>query len=228
MTPAITIRHLSTQFGVRSFVYDFALDGPQIVAVTGPSGSGKSTLFHLIAGFEAPRAGTILLNGLDMAGVSPGKRPLTYIFQDHNLFAHLDVRKNVALGLSPSLRLSPRDDADVGEALAKVGLSGFERRMPEALSGGERQRVAFARALVRKRPFLLLDEAFGSLDEELRADMGELLKRLQAESGMMVLMISHDRREVVRLASRVIEVSDGSNVYCGETAAWAALEKNSP
>lgn len=218
MTPTITLKHVSTRFGERSFVYDFALEGSKIVAVTGPSGSGKSTLFHLIAGFEPARSGTIMLNGVDMADVSPGKRPLTYIFQDHNLFAHLDVSKNVALGLSPSLKLTPRDDLDVSEALAKVGLSGFEKRLPQALSGGERQRVAFARALVRKRPFLLLDEAFASLDEELRADMGELLKRLQAESGMMVLMISHDRREVVRLASRVIEVSDGRNVYCGDTA----------
>lgn len=220
MTPSIALIEVSTRLGDRRFHYDFAVEGPQIVAVTGPSGSGKSTLFHLIAGFEVASSGSIRLNGIDMAGMAVGKRPLTYIFQDHNLFAHLDVWANVALGLSPSLSLRPQQKEEISAALAKVGLAGFEKRMPQALSGGERQRVAFARALVRKRPLLLLDEAFASLDEELRADMGELLKRLQVENGMMVLMISHDRREVVRLADRVVEIEDGRNVYCGDIAGW--------
>lgn len=220
MTPSVALIEVSTRLGARDFHYDFAIEGPQIVAVTGPSGSGKSTLFHLIAGFEATSSGSIRLNGNDMAGMAAGKRPLTYIFQDHNLFAHLNVWANVALGLSPSLSPGPQAQAAIGAALSKVGLAGFEKRMPQALSGGERQRVAFARALVRKRPLLLLDEAFASLDEELRADMGDLLKRLQVENGMMVLMISHDRREVVRLADRVIEIEDGRNVYCGDIAGW--------
>ena len=227
MTPEIRLEGVSTRLGDRVFHYDLALKGPQIVAVTGPSGSGKSTLLNVVAGFETPKRGVVSLNGADMVGVSPGKRPLTYIFQDHNLFAHLDVRTNVALGLSPSLRLTPEDARKVSESLGRVGLAGFELRMPSALSGGERQRVAFARALVRRRPILLLDEAFASLDEGLRMEMGDLLRRLQAENGMLVLIISHDRREVVRLADRVVEIADGRNVYCGDTATWQASGKNS-
>jgi thiamine transport system ATP-binding protein len=220
MTPTILLANLSTRLGNRNFRYELALEGSQIVAVTGASGSGKSTLFHLIAGFEPPTAGTILLNGVDVATMAPGKRPLSYIFQDHNLFAHLDVGTNVALGLRPSMKLSCEDRSAVGEALADVGLAGFEKRMPQSLSGGERQRVAFARTLVRKRPFLLLDEAFASLDEGLREEMGVLLMRLQSQNAMMVLMASHDRREVVRLARRVVEIEDGRVVYCGETTDW--------
>lgn len=227
MKPRISLNQVATRLGGRDYRYDFALEGPQIVAISGASGSGKSTLLNLIAGFEQAMSGAVLMDGADVTGVPPGKRPLTYIFQDHNLFAHLDVRANVALGLSSSLRLSEQEEHRVSEALAHVDLAGFDNRMPQSLSGGERQRVAFARALVRKRPFLLLDEAFASLDPSLRVEMGELLRRLQLENDMLVLMISHDRREVVRLADRVIEIADGRNVYCGETASWPALEENS-
>jgi thiamine transport system ATP-binding protein len=152
--------------------------------------------------------------------MAPGERPLTYIFQDHNLFAHLDVATNVAIGLSPRLKLSAADRDSVEAALAKVGLSGFGRRMPQALSGGERQRVAFARALVRRRPLLLLDEPFASLDERLRADMGGLLTELAATSDVMVLMISHDSHEIARLAGRVVVVGDGTIRFSGATDEW--------
>jgi thiamine transport system ATP-binding protein len=160
------------------------------------------------------------MNGVDVASLPPGKRPLTYIFQDHNLFAHLDVFTNVALGVSPSLRPTESDRRRIADALDDVGLGGFGKRMTQQLSGGERQRVAFARALVRKRPFLLLDEAFASLDQALRQSLGDLLLRLQRENAMMVLMISHDRDEILRLAGRVIEIRNGRNVFAGETRLW--------
>jgi thiamine transport system ATP-binding protein len=166
------------------------------------------------------------MDGADVAALPPGKRPLTVIFQDHNLFAHLDVFTNVALGLSPSLRLTDIDRKQISEALADVGLAGFEKRMTQQLSGGERQRVAFARALVRKRPFLLLDEAFASLDEALRLAMGELLLRLQKQGEMMVLMISHERGEIVRLADRVVEIRSGRNVFAGDVAVWNEIAKS--
>lgn len=153
--PSLHLEHVEKSLGQKRFIYDLALEGAGIVAVTGASGSGKSTLFHLIAGFEPPDRGRILLDGFDVADLAPGERPLTYIFQDHNLFAHLDVATNVAIGISPRLKLSPADWAEVSDSLLKVGLAGFEKRMPQALSGGERQRVAFARALVRHRPLLL-------------------------------------------------------------------------
>jgi thiamine transport system ATP-binding protein len=220
MEPQLRVEHVTTAFGATPFNYDFALSGAGIVAVTGPSGAGKSTLFHLIAGFERPQAGRIVLNGVDVTDVDPGKRPLSYIFQDHNLFAHLDVFTNVALGISPSLRLGAEDRAEVSNALAEVGLAGFESRMPQSLSGGERQRAAFARALIRKRPFLLMDEPFASLDQSLRGEMAILLQRLQLKSGMMVLMITHDPKEIDQLADRVIEIRSGRSVYCGTVANW--------
>ena len=224
--PTLRIDNVTKVLGDRQFAYGLDLEGGGIVAVTGPSGSGKSTLFHLIAGFEAPDAGRILMDGADVAGLAPGERPLTYIFQDHNLFAHLDVAANVALGISPRLKLSVADDEAVAEALAKVGLSGFGTRMPQALSGGERQRAAFARALVRRRPFLLLDEPFASLDEALRRDMGDLLLELQAATGIMVLMISHDSGEIGRLARRVVEIEAGRAVFSGRAGDWAGRRRD--
>jgi thiamine transport system ATP-binding protein len=225
MIPELYLKAVETRLGQQHFHYDIALTGPGIVAISGPSGAGKSTLFHLIAGFEAPQSGRIIMNGVDVAALPPGKRPLTYIFQDHNLFAHLDVFTNVALGISPSLKLTTADRAGIAEALDNVGLGGFEKRMTQQLSGGERQRVAFARALVRRRPFLLLDEAFASLDEALRLSLGDLLLRLQRDNHMMVLMISHDRSEILRLADRVVEIRNGRNAFAGNVAAWKEFAK---
>lgn len=224
--PSIRIDHVEKSLGQKRFTYDLDLDGGGIVAVTGASGSGKSTLFHLIAGFETPDSGRILLDGAEMAGLGPGERPLTYIFQDHNLFAHLDVATNVGIGISPLLRLSPADRAEISDSLSKVGLAGFEKRMPQALSGGERQRVAFARALVRRRPLLLLDEPFASLDEGLRSDMGDLLAQLQRTTGILVLVISHDAREIARLAGRVVAIDAGSIVFSGTAEEWTRFRKD--
>jgi thiamine transport system ATP-binding protein len=225
MTPEVTLKDVSIGYEGRRFIYDLDLSGSGIVAVTGPSGAGKSTMFHLIAGFVASEGGLILLDGADMSGRSPGERPLTYIFQDHNLFAHLDVETNVALGISPRLKLTSDQRAEIGEALGKVGLPGFEKRMPQALSGGERQRVAFARALVRHRPLLLLDEPFASLDEELRIAMGNLVEELARETGMMVIMISHDNREIARIADRVVEIREGRIGFSGTRDGWLARQE---
>jgi thiamine transport system ATP-binding protein len=224
--PSLRLDRVGKTLGQNHFTYDLDLEGGGIVAVTGPSGSGKSTLFHLIAGFETPDSGRIMMEGADVASLGPGERPLTYIFQDHNLFAHLDVATNVAIGISPRLKLSPADWAAVSDSLGKVGLSGFEKRMPQALSGGERQRVAFARALVRHRPLLLLDEPFASLDESLRHDMGDLLLELQRTTGIMVLVISHDSQEIGRLAERVVGIDAGKIVFSGPSEAWVRLRKD--
>ena len=224
--PSIRLDHVQKTLGQKRFAYGLDLEGGGIVAVTGASGSGKSTLFHLIAGFETPDSGRIVMDGADVATLGPGERPLTYIFQDHNLFAHLDVATNVAIGISPRLKLSAADRAEVSESLAKVGLAGFEKRMPQALSGGERQRVAFARALVRHRPFLLLDEPFASLDEGLRRDMGDLLTELQRTTGIMVLMISHDSQEIGRLSRRVVVIDAGKIIFSGTSEEWVRLRKD--
>lgn len=205
----IRLEDVRLRLGERDFLFDGVFPVGRITAVTGASGAGKSTLFNLISGFETPQAGRIWLGGRDVTGLAPAERPVSLIFQDNNLFAHLDLFTNVGLGISPSMRLTAADRARVGDALARVGLSGFEKRRPGSLSGGERQRVAFARALVRDRPYLLLDEPFAALDPDLRRAMADLLKDLQAETGKTVLMISHDRAEVELIAHAIVPIVDG-------------------
>src|SRR5690606_13784007 len=123
--------------------------------------------------------------------LAPARRPVSMVFQENNLFAHLSVEANVGLGRSPALKLAADDRRQVSEALARTGLSGKEKRLPAELSGGERQRVALSRALVRERPVLLLDEPFASLGPALRREMLDLVRDLQAERGMTILMVSH-------------------------------------
>ncbi len=179
------------------------------VAVTGPSGAGKSTLLALIAGFEPPLSGTITLDGRDMAGVAPERRPVSIIFQDYNTFAHLDLWKNVALGISPTLKLDAPERARVDEALNQVELGPLANRLPGDISGGERQRVAIARALVRDRPILLLDEAFASLGPAMRRDMLDLVRSLHNERGLTVLMVTHHPEDVRYAADTVVFVHGG-------------------
>lgn len=217
----LSVDDLAISFGARDFRYHLHLEGPGVVAVTGPSGAGKSTLFHLLAGFETPTGGKVTLNGRDITGEPPGRRPLTYVFQEHNLFAHLSLFDNVALGVSPALELDAAARNEVSRALESVGLAGFERRKPADLSGGEKQRVAFARALLRKRPLLLLDEPFASLDEALRRDMGALVRSMQQSAPAIVMMITHDRSEIMRIADRVVVVEHGAVSFSGPAAEWA-------
>ena len=192
------------------------------VAVIGPSGAGKTTLLNLIAGFERPAGGSIRLDGRDVAGVPPAARPVTTLFQEHNLFAHLTVARNVGLGLHPGLRLTPAQHEQVAAALAVVGLAGLGGRLPRQLSGGERRRVALARSVVRDRKILLLDEPFAALDPALREEMVALVDRLRRERGLTVLLVSHLLDEVAEHADRAVFVSDGRILADGEPAALLA------
>lgn len=198
--------------GMQVFRFDLFLDRP-LTLIAGASGSGKTTLLNLVAGFEKPSAGRILLDGTNVSALHPAERPVSLVFQDNNLFAHLDVLTNISLGISPSLALTPGDLERIFQAMNRTGLSGYEKRLPESLSGGERQRAAFARALVRNRPFLLLDEPFAALDPALRQSMGELLRELQSETGIMVLMVSHLPEEVERLGDHVVFIDKGEVVF---------------
>ena len=185
---------------------DIEIPGPGITAVIGPSGSGKSTLLMALAGFVPVIAGRILVDGVAVEQMDPARRPVSMLFQDHNLFAHLDVETNVAIGLRPDLRLTEAQRRAVAEALASVGLEGLATRKPGALSDGQHQRVASARALLRDRPVLLLDEAFGALGPGLRADMLALVQRVAHERGLTVLMVTHAPEDARAIAQHVVFV----------------------
>ncbi len=179
------------------------------VAVIGPSGAGKSTLLLAIAGFVPVADGHIFVSGQDQSTLSPGNRPLSMLFQDQNLFPHLNVMQNLGLGLDPSLRLSTDQKTQVLQVLTKVGLVGMELRKPATLSGGQQSRVALARALLRARPLLLLDEPFAALGPALKAEMLKLVAQLAGETSATVLMVTHDPQDAKQFADETILVADG-------------------
>lgn len=214
----IRLEHVVFRYQDMRMDFDAEIPGGCFLAIIGPSGGGKSTLLNLIAGFETPETGRILIGGADMASLSPGARPVSMIFQDNNVFAHLDVWHNVAIGVAPSLRLSVEQKAAVEEALTKVGLGSLARRKPAEISGGERQRVAVARALVRDKPVLLLDEPFAALGPALRRDMLDLVKALQQERKLTVVMVSHQPEDAVHAATHTAFLQDGHIVALKPTA----------
>jgi len=177
------------------------------VAVIGPSGAGKSTLLMAVAGFFVPAAGRVLWDGQDLAGRAPGDRPLSILFQDQNLFPHLTLAQNLGLGLRADLRLDAGQRARVEEVLQRVGLAGMGARKPAQLSGGQVGRAALARALLRERPLLLLDEPFAALGPALKAEMLDLVAELA--DGATVLMVTHDPADARRFADQTILVADG-------------------
>jgi thiamine transport system ATP-binding protein len=202
--------------------FDLKVEQGEVMAVIGPSGAGKSTLLALIGGFETAQAGRILIDGVDITPLAPDARPVTTLFQDHNLFAHLSVVQNVGLGLHPGLRLSAAEREQVAWALGEVGLTGFEDRLPGQLSGGERQRVAIARCILRKRPVLMLDEAFAALGPALRREMLQLVLSLKVQNGLTVLMVTHDPADAAFAAGSTSFIAAGQVVLSGPTAAVLA------
>lgn len=188
---------------------DFAFEAGARVAVIGPSGSGKSTLLGMVAGFVPLSAGRILWQGQDLAGMAPGARPVSILFQDQNLFPHLSVAENVGLGLRPDLRLSRTEHAAVAQALQEVGLQDMAARRPAQLSGGQQSRVALARVALRARPVLLLDEAFAALGPALKSDMLALLARIADRNGATVLMVTHDPDDARAFACQTVAVIAG-------------------
>ena len=213
----ISLDGVAFSYGDMAMHFDLAVEASDIVAVMGPSGSGKSTLLNLLAGFERPSAGRILIGGADATRLPPAARPVSMVFQENNLFAHLDVAQNVGLGRSPSLKLTQSDRADIAAALARTGLAGKEKRRPAELSGGERQRVALSRVLVRDRPVLLLDEPFASLGPALRREMLDLLRDLHAERAMTILIVTHHPDDARAIARRIAFIEAGRVVALAPT-----------
>ena len=198
--------------------FDLQVEKGEFLGIIGPSGSGKSTLLNLIAGFEVPESGRVLIADNDVTALPPASRPVSMIFQDNNSFAHLDVWANVALGVSPSLNLDADERRRIDDALHATGLADFAQRMPGELSGGERQRIAIARALVRDKPVLLLDEPFTALGPRLRQDMLDLVVGLHKARGLTTLMVSHHPEDARRAADRTAFIAHGRILAIAPTA----------
>jgi len=205
----IEIEGLDVPRGRFSLHADLTVGPGEVCAVIGPSGAGKSTLLEAIAGFAAPAAGTIRVGGREVQAAPPSDRPATLLFQEHNLFPHLDLTRNLGLGLRGGLSLSGDDRAAIDAALAETGLGGMGDRRPDELSGGQRRRAALARALLRDRPVLLLDEPFEGLGPALRVDLGELIAAKTAERGLCTLLVTHEPQDARRIARRVAPCLDG-------------------
>ncbi|BBS35769.1 thiamine ABC transporter ATP-binding protein ThiQ [Enterobacter sp. LM3] len=191
----------------------------EMIAILGPSGAGKSTLLNLIAGFLQPASGSILIENGDHSHTPPAKRPVSMLFQENNLFTHLTVRQNIALGMDPGLKLNDAQRQKLEIIAAQMGITDLIDRLPGELSGGQRQRVALARCLVREQPILLLDEPFSALDPALRQEMLSLVKDVCQRQQLTMLMVSHSIEDAARIAPRSVVIADGRIAWDGETEA---------
>nr|WP_246538415.1 thiamine ABC transporter ATP-binding protein ThiQ [Nissabacter archeti] len=217
--PILTLDKLTYLYHHLPMRFDLAVQPGERVAVLGPSGAGKSTLLSLIAGFLPASSGTLQIAGADHRDTPPAKRPVSMLFQENNLFAHLTVRQNLGLGLHSGLKLTAAQRQALAEIAAQVGLEECLERLPSQLSGGQRQRVALARCLLRSQPLLLLDEPFSALDPALRSDMLALLDEVCRRRALTLLMVSHNLDDAARIAPRTLLVVDGRIYYDGPTAA---------
>ena len=197
---------------------DLEIQDGEFFSMLGPSGSGKTTTLRMIAGFEQPTAGRILLHGEDVTDLPPFERDVNTVFQDYALFPHMTVGENVAYGLMVRKVARPERDRQVAGALEMVRLEGFERRKPGQLSGGQRQRVALARALVNRPRVLLLDEPLGALDLKLREEMQIELKAIQQGVGITFIYVTHDQQEALTMSDRLAVFNRGRIEQVGTPA----------
>ncbi|MBA4757448.1 ABC transporter ATP-binding protein [Sphingosinicella sp.] len=209
--PIISIQNVTKRFGAVAAVDNVSLDimPGEFFVLLGPSGCGKTTLLRMIAGFEVPTEGRIVIDGQDMAHVPPNKRPVNMVFQSYAVFPHMTVTENVGYGLRIARVPSSEIKSRVEEALALVKLDGFGGRRPDQLSGGQRQRVALARSLVMRPKVLLLDEPLSALDAKLRAAMQFELADLQEQVGITFVTVTHDQDEALSMAGRIAVINRG-------------------
>src|SRR6478735_5948215 len=203
--PLLRIEGVAKTFGTFRAVDGVSLDikSGEFFALLGPSGCGKTTLLRMLAGFEAPDEGRILLGGKDIAQALPHERPINMMFQNYALFPHLSVRDNIAFGLKRAGMARADIATRVAEMVALVKLEGMEKRKPDQLSGGQRQRVALARSLARRPKVLLLDEPLAALDKKLRESTQQELMELQRRLGMTFIIVTHDQEEAMTMANRI-------------------------
>src|SRR3979490_1954022 len=209
--PLLSIDAVVKKFGVFRAVDRLSLDirAGEFFALLGPSGCGKTTLLRMLAGFETPDEGRILLDGKDIAQVLPHQRPVNMMFQNYALFPHLTVRDNIAFGLKRARMPRSEIDTRVAEMVALVKLEGLEKRKPDQLSGGQKQRVALARSLARRPQVLLLDEPLAALDKKLRESTQTELMELQRRLGVTFIIVTHDQEEAMTVADRIGVMDSG-------------------
>ena len=207
----IAARDITKQFGDYVALDDVTIEVPDgsLTALLGPSGSGKSTLLRIIAGLETPDAGVVEIHGENQTNVKPQRREIGFVFQHYAAFKHMTVRDNVAFGLRIRKQAKARVAERVGELLGVVGLSGYADRYPSQLSGGQRQRMALARALAVEPKVLLLDEPFGALDANVRAELRDWLRRLHDEVHVTTVLVTHDQEEAMEVADRIVVLNRG-------------------
>ena len=189
--------------------FDLQVAAGERIAIVGSSGAGKSTLLNLIAGFVLPTRGEVWLNGENHTQSAPYERPVSMLFQENNLFPHLTVQQNLALGLKTSLKLTALEQEQIERVADAVGLTSFLSRLPNSLSGGQKQRVALARCLLRDKPILLLDEPFSALDPELRMDMLNLIDALCHSTNLTLLLVTHQPSELTGKVDRMLRIENG-------------------
>ena len=208
----LQVKNLFVDLGGFRLTADFEIERGSLISIVGPSGAGKSSLLNALAGFIPLTSGVIKWNGSDFTKLDPGLRPLSILFQDYNLFSHLTVKDNIAIGLRPNLKLNDLEIDLVNSVIEEVGLSKFKFIKPFQLSGGQRTRVSLARSIVRSKPILLLDEAFSGLGPALRSEMIKLIKDKSIKEGITLIMVSHHIKDAIELDQKVIFVNDGETM----------------
>jgi len=216
-TGHVKLESLTKEFAEVTAVDEISLEieGGEFFSLLGPSGCGKTTTLRMVAGFEAPTSGSIMLDGVDVASLAPNRRNVNTVFQSYALFPFLTVAENVAFGMK--YRSVPKSEIGtrVGEALELVQLTGYEKRRPNQLSGGQQQRVALARALVLRPAVLLLDEPLGALDAKLRRMLQVELNALQKQVGITFLYVTHDQEEALTMSDRLAVMNHGKIAQLG-------------
>lgn len=207
----VEVKGLNKRFGDYEASKDvnFSIEKGQLVGLLGPSGSGKTTILRMIAGLETPDTGDIIINGVRVNDIEPGKRGIGFVFQSYALFRHMNVYDNIAFGLDIQKVSKTEKNERVKELIELIGLSGLEKRLPHQLSGGQRQRVAFARALAPRPQLILLDEPFAAIDAKVRKELRSWLKQMVKKLNITSIFVTHDQEEAVEIADEIIVTNNG-------------------